>query len=324
MTVRWGIAGPGGMAAAFAEDMRLVDDGVITAVASRAQERADAFGDRFAIAHRYDSYNALAADAEVDIVYVATPHTCHERDTQRFVVAGKHVLCEKPFALNARQAGRMADTATRRGVFLMEAMWSRFLPSYRVLRDLVAEGRIGDPLLVESDFGFRMPVMPEHRLFDPRLGGGALLDVGIYPVQLCALVLGKPDRVSADGVIGSTGVDEQVAAVLHHPAGALGVVKAAIRVQMPCTARVSGTKGSIELPALAHRPDSLVVTTPEGVTHIDAPAEGGGWHYQVKHVHECLADGLVESPVMPLTESVSIMQTLDRIRAQIGIRYPDD
>ena len=176
---------------------------------------------------------------------MATPHAHHEANTLLFVEAGKHVLCEKPFALNARQAQRMADAARAQGVFCMEAMWSRFLPAYRVLVDVLGEGRIGEPLLVEADFGYRTPVVPDDRHFDLHQGGGALLDLGIYPVQLCTLVLGLPDRVSAEGVIGTTGVDEQVAAVLHHPGDRLGVVKAALQVSMACTARIAGTDGWI-------------------------------------------------------------------------------
>ena len=220
--IRWGVIGPGIIATGFAEAMQWVEGGTITAVASRSAERAEAFGDRFDIPTRYGDYDALAADPDVDVVYVATPHSRHEADTIGLLRAGKHVLCEKPFALNARQAARMAEEARSRGLFLMEAIWSRFLPAYRSLVEVIGEGRIGEPLLVEADFGFRRPVDPAHRHFAPELGGGALLDLGIYPIQLCTLVLGPIERVVADGVVGETGVDEVVTALLHHrgrPAG---------------------------------------------------------------------------------------------------------
>ena len=174
------------------------------------------------------------------------------------------MLCEKPFALNETEARLMVDAARTRGLFLMEAIWSRFLPSYQLLGRLLADQVIGEPLLVEGDFGFRRPIDPAHRLFDPALGGGALLDLGIYPVQLASLVLGAPDAISAQAHVGETGVDEQVAALLHHPSGALAVVKAAIRVSMACTARIAGTDGVIDLPAFMHCPDHLVVTTGAG------------------------------------------------------------
>jgi predicted dehydrogenase len=323
-TFRWGVAGPGGIAERFADGMRLVEDGEIMAVASRSLDRADAFADRFGIRSRYADYRALAEDPEVDVVYVATPQVRHEADTVTYVGAGKHVLCEKPFALNADQTQHMVEAARAHGVFLMEAMWTRFLPSYRALREVLDDGRIGEPLLVEADFGFRMPVTPDHRLFDLALGGGALLDLGIYPVQLCSFVLGLPDRISADGVVGTTGVDEQVAAVLHHASGALGVVKAAIRVSMTCTARIAGSDGWIELPAFMHCPDALTVGGPKGIERIDAAYEGDGLRFQVEEVHRCIADGLTESAVMPLAETVNLARTLDAIRAQVGVVYPGE
>jgi predicted dehydrogenase len=324
MTLRWGVAGPGGIATRFAEAMHLVEDSEIVAVASRTIERADAYADRFGVRARYANHDALASDPDVDIVYVATPHARHAADTIAFVEAGKHVLCEKPFALNARQARRMVDAARTRGVFLMEAMWSRFLPPYRLLCDLLGDGRIGEALLVEADFGFRMPVMPDHRLFDPGLGGGALLDLGIYPVQLCSLVLGTPDRVVADGIVGATGVDELVGAVLHHSRGALGVVKAAIRVNLACSARISGSDGWIDLPAFAHCPEWVAIGRPDGIERIDTAFEGDGLRFQIAEVHRCIADGALESSVMPLAETISIMTTLDAIRGQLGVTYPGE
>ncbi|HEY5886111.1 MAG TPA: Gfo/Idh/MocA family oxidoreductase [Acidimicrobiales bacterium] len=324
MTVRWGVAGPGAIATSFAQGMTMVDGGEITAVASRSLERADGYADRFGVVARYDSYEALAEDTEVDAVYVATPHARHEADTLLFVEAGKHVLCEKPFALNARQARRMVDAARAQGVFCMEAMWSRFLPAYRALVDLLGEGRIGEPLQVEADFGYRTPVVPEDRHFDLHQGGGALLDLGIYPVQLCTLVLGLPDGVSAEGVIGTTGVDEQVAAVLHHRGDTLGVVKAALRVPLACTARIAGTDGWIEVPAFMHCPEWLEVSGRTGPERIDADYDGEGLRFEVDAVHRCLAEGLTESPVMALDETVAIAGVLDDIRAQIGVVYPGE
>lgn len=319
-TIRWGVVGPGEIAAGFAEAMRSVEGGEIVAVASRSAERAAAFGDRFGIARRYGDYATLAADPDVDVVYVATPASRHEEDTLALLEAGKHVLCEKPLAVDAAQARRMAGHARERGLFLMEAMWSRFLPACRALAEVLDSGRIGDPLLVEADFGMRWPVRPEHRLFDPRLGGGALLDLGIYPVQLCSQVLGPVEHVVADGAIGETGVDEQVAAVLRHGGGRLGVVKTAIRTVMTCTARIAGTDGSIDLPAFMHCPDALTVTTrAAGTERIDAPYEGNGLQFEIAEVHRCLAEGLTESSVMPLGDSIAIASTLDAILAQIRL-----
>jgi predicted dehydrogenase len=317
VTVSWGVVGPGGIATRFAQAIELVADGRIAAVSSRSIDRANAFGDRFGIPHRYADDDELAADPTVDAVYVATPHSRHERDALRFLAAGRAVLCEKPFAPDAAATTRMAAAARDKGVFAMEALWSRFLPSYRILVDLVGSGRIGEPQLVEADFGFRVPVNPSHRLFDPALAGGALLDLGIYPVHLASLVLGPVEHVVADGVIGPTGVDEHVAAVLRHPGDRLSVVKAAIRVNMACTARIAGTDGTIDLPAFMHCPQSLTVRRGTDVDVIDASFEGEGLRFEIDEVHRSLEAGLTESPTMPLADTISMARTLDRIRDSI-------
>jgi predicted dehydrogenase len=323
--IRWGVAGPGGIATRFAEAMTRIDDGRIVAVASRSRERADAFADRFDIAARHRDYRALAEDPTVDAVYVATPHSRHEADTLIYLGAGKHVLCEKPLALNAAQARRMVEAAAGAGVFLMEAIWSRFLPSYRALVDVLGSGRIGTPLQVEADFGFRMPVDPDHRLFDPHRGGGALLDLGIYPIQLSTLVLGPVDHAAAAGIIGATGVDEQVAAVLRHEQGGLGVVQAAIRAPLACTARISGTDGWIDLPAFMHCPTEFTVhPVGAGPELVDGAYEGDGLQFEISEVHRCLAAGRTESPTMPLSETLALATAMDGIRSQIGLTYPGE
>ncbi|HXY93001.1 MAG TPA: Gfo/Idh/MocA family oxidoreductase, partial [Acidimicrobiia bacterium] len=205
--VRWGIASTGGIAASFTKDLAFVDDAEVVAVASRARKTARRFAAAHGIPRAHDSYEAMAADPNVDVVYVATPHSRHCADTLLFLAAGKHVLCEKPFALNHAQASSMAADARARGLFLMEAMWSRFLPAYVELRRLVAGGAVGEVVLVEGAFGFAVPFDASHRLFAPELGGGALLDVGVYPVQLAHLLLGTPAGVSAVAAMGATGVD---------------------------------------------------------------------------------------------------------------------
>ena len=206
----------------------------------------------------------------------------------------------------------------------MEAIWSRFLPSYRAIVDVLGAGRVGEPLLVEADFGFRRPVDPKDRLFRLDLGGGGLLDLGIYPIQLCSLVLGPPQHAAAEGVIGETGVDEHVAAVLRHPGGRLGVVKASLRVGMTCTARISGTEGSIEVPALMHCPNAITVTTVDGSERINGSYEGNGLRFEIEEVHRCLAAGETESRVMPLDETMVFATTLDSIREQIGLVFPGE
>ncbi len=320
MSVRWGVIGPGGIAARFADAMAQCDGGEIVAVSSRSIDRAHAYADRFGVGRRYDDVDALAADGEVDAVYVATPHSQHEADTVRMAEAGKHVLCEKSFALTALQARRMVDAVQAAGVFCMEAVWSRFLPAYRTMTALITDGRIGEPLLVEADFGFRTPVDPAGRHFDLALGGGAMLDLGVYPVQLCHLILGAPTSVIAGGSMGVTGVDESIVAVLGYADDRLGVAKAALRVPMSCTGRISGTEGHIDIPAFVHCPDHLVVggSRPE---RIDCSWVGEGMRFEIDEVHRCLAAGLPESPVMSLAETVSIAETMDAALTQLGVVY---
>jgi predicted dehydrogenase len=322
--IRWGVMGPGSIAAGFADAMSMVDGGDIVAVASREADRAEAYGDRFGVPRRYGDYGALAEDPAVDAVYVATPQSRHRDDTLMLLEAGKHVLCEKPFAINAGQGQEMVAAARRRGLFLMEAIWSRFLPTYRHLVDLVGDGRIGQPIFVEADFGFRRALDPEDRLFRLDLGGGGLLDLGIYPLQLCTLVLGPVEHVAAEGVLGETGVDEQVAAVLRHAGGTLGVIKAALRVPMTCTARISGTDGIIEIPALMHCPNSLRLLSPAGIEEFDGSYEGNGLRFEIEEVHRCLAAGETESATMTLDETLALAGTLDAIRAQIGLLFPGE
>jgi predicted dehydrogenase len=214
----------------------------------------------------------------------------------------------------------MVAAARSSGLFLMEAMWSRFLPGYQRLRRLVEDGRIGDPLLVEASFGFRADLDPTHRLFDLALGGGALLDLGIYPIQLCSFVLGLPERVVADGVVGTTGADEVVTGLLHHADGRLGVVQAATRLTLTNTARISGTDGAIEVPAFMHCPTTLTI----GDETFDCAFEGDGIRFEIEEVHRCLAAGLGESPTMSLDESVALMAVMDDMRRQIGVVYPGE
>jgi predicted dehydrogenase len=322
--VRCGIAGPGAIAVGFANGLQLLDDADLVAVGSRSIDRAQDFAARYAIPAAYGSYDDLAGDPNVEAVYVATPQSCHEADTLRFLEAGKHVLCEKPFALNEAQGRRMVEAARSRGLFLMEAMWSRFLPPYRELARLLDDKAIGEPMFVEADFGMQLAFDPDNRLYDPSRGGGGLLDLGVYPVQLASLVLGTPSSVVAVGSIGETGVDEQVAAVLGHPGGRLAVVKTSLVTNLTFTARIAGTAGAIELPAFMHCPGSITVVARGERRVIDTPWEGDGLRFQVEEVHRCVAAGQLESPIMSHAETLSILHTLDAIREAIGLRFPGE
>jgi predicted dehydrogenase len=321
---RWGIAATGDVAARFAESMASTTGGTVVAVGSRSSARARAFAERFDIPHAHGSYENLVADPDVDVVYVATPHARHAADALLALERGKHVLCEKPFALNAGQVREVARFAAQQDRFVMEAMWTRFLPSYVALVDLLAAGRIGEPLLVEADFGWRAPVDPTTRHFDLAQGGGGLLDLGVYPIHLSILVLGRPEAVAAEGHVGHTGIDESVAAVLRHSGERLGVVKAALRIPMSCTARIAGTEGWIEIPAFMHCPSSFTVRTVHGEETIDAAWEGDGFRFQVEEVHQCLDRELRESPRMPIDDTIAMAEVMDDIRSQLGVRYPGE
>lgn len=323
-TVRWGIAATGGIAAAFVDDLTRLDGHTVVAVGSRTAERAEAFGAAHGIAHRHGSLAALADDPDVDVVYVASPQSCHKADTQRFLAAGKHVLCEKPFALNATEAAAMIEAATSRGLFVMEALWSRFLPAYELLRRVLEEGRIGEPQLVEADFGFHLPFDRDHRLYDPERGGGALLDVGIYPLQLATLVLGPPASVVASARLGESGVDETTLAVVTHESGGHSVAKASIRTALAGRARIAGSLGVVELPAPMHVPRSLTLSIGDSVEQLDASFDGNGLRFQAIEVAARLAAGDVESPIMPHAETLRLASLMDSIRAAIGLRYPGE
>ena len=322
---RWGILGTGRIAGKFAEGLAKLEDADLAAVGSRSAAAAETFGERYDVPRRHASYAALADDPDVDVIYVATPHTYHKENSLLCLQAGKAVLCEKPFTINAREAEEIVTYAREHGLFLMEAMWTRFLPHIDKLRQLLAGGAIGEVRMIKADFIFRTDVDEESRLFDPALGGGALLDVGIYPVSLAAMIFGAPSRIASLADLGATGVDEQAAIVLGYDDGQLAVLTAAIRTAGPHEALILGTEGSIRLHEPWWRPTQMTLARngqPDEL--IDEPAVGNGYNYEAAEVMRCLREGRTESDVISLDESLSIMRTLDAIRAQWGLRYPGE
>jgi len=327
--VRWGISGTGRIAIDFTKALARVPDARLLGVSSRSQERANAFAAQHGIARSYGSLEALLADPDIDIVYVASPHSEHCREALQVVGAGKHVLVEKPFGLSAAEAHRVFAAAATSGVFVMEALWSRFLPAHVRLRELVAQGAIGEVRCVEASFGFPFPDQPEHRLLNPALGGGALLDLGIYSVNTALQLLGPPDDVVATATFGPTGVDVNTAVALRFPGGAVATARCSLTALDPCTARVIGSEGFIDLPGPQHCPEYLTLRTPrhyrDGSTdgeRIDLPVNGDGLRYQVQEVHDCLRRGVQQSTVMSWQHTLDLMTTLDRARTCIGLEYP--
>ncbi len=320
--LRWGILGCGSIAAKFATGLQSVPDAKLVAAASRAQDKADQFADKFGAPHRHAGYELLAQNPDVDVVYVATPHPMHAEHSILCLNAGKAVLCEKPFTVNAAQAEQVIQVARARSVFLMEAMWSRFFPLMGRVRELIQNGAIGDVRMVQADFGFRTDVNPKGRLFDLALGGGGLLDVGVYPLSLASMLLGAPTQVTSVAQLGETGVDEQAAFALMYEGGRIASLTTGIRTNMPHEAIVMGTEGMIKLHAPWWKLAKITVTIGGKDEVLDEPFDGQGMNYEAAHVGACLAAGKTESDIMPLSESLQLMQTMDTLRAQWGLRYP--
>jgi len=321
--IRWGILGTGKIAHQFAAALRRLPEAELLAVGSRSAEAAGRFADEFEIARRYPSYTELVRDPEVEVIYVATPHSCHAENTQLALKAGKAVLCEKPFTINAAEAREVIGLARERKLFLMEAMWTRFFPLMAKLRELLDAGAIGEVRQLTADFGFRAEYQDEPRLFGPELGGGALLDVGVYPVSLASMLFGPSGKVVSTANLGPTGVDDEAAMILTHDRGEMAILHTAIRLETAQEAIITGTQGRIRIHSPWWRPTVMTLSR-EGKSdeRLDFPLEGNGYEYEAREVMSCIRGGKLESALMPLDESVSIMRTLDTIRAQWGLKYP--
>lgn len=321
--LRWGILATARIARKFIAGVRASEHGQVVAVGSRSQATADAFGEELDIPRRHGSYQALADDANVDAIYVATPHPMHKDATILCLQAGKAVLCEKPFAVNAAQAAEAVAVARERKVFCMEAMWSRFLPSVRKAKEIVDSGRLGELRMIMADFGFRTGWNPEGRLLKPELAGGGLLDVGIYPISLAGMFLGEAREIASLAHIGETGVDEQAGIVIKYDGGRIASMTTGVRIHTPMEAWLLGTEAKIHLHHAWWRGGKLTVLKDQHEQEtIDPPMVGNGYNYEADEVARCLAAGKLESDAIPLDETLSLMRTLDAIRAQWGLTYP--
>ena len=321
-TIHWGILGPGTIARQFATGLQAVPRAKLLAVGSRTQEKADAFADQFHAPKRHASYEALAADPDVHVIYIATPHPGHKAAALLCIEHGKAVICEKPFTVNANEAEEVIAAARAKGVFVMEAMWSRFFPAMAHVRKLLTDGVIGEIRMLQADFGFRTGVNPESRLFNPALAGGGLLDVGVYPISLASMIFGTPSQVTGLAHLGETGVDEQAAIVLGYPGGALASITTGIRINTPHEAFILGTDGHIKLHGPWWKPATLTVNSGGKSEDVTLPFESVGMNYEAEEVNRCLRAGKTESETMPLAETLAIMKTLDTLRSQWGLKYP--
>jgi predicted dehydrogenase len=316
--VRWGILGTGGIAHAFVTDLQLTDSGVAVAAGSRSQESADHFADKFGIENRHGSYFSLAEDPAVDVIYVATPHPMHYENAILALRAGKHVLVEKPFTMNAAEAREIVQVARERGLFAMEAMWTRFLPHMAVIRDWLAQGVLGDVVTLTADHGQWFAKNPEFRLFAPELGGGALLDLGVYPVSFASMVLGTPSRIVSMSDPAFTGVDAQTSMLFGYDSGAQALLTCTLLAKSPTRAAIVGTDARIEVEGNFYAPVAVTLIPRNGdPIRVESVHEGRGLHHQAEEVARRLAAGDVESPLMPLDETISIMETMDTVLAQV-------
>lgn len=323
--LRWGILATGGIAHAFAQDLR-TSGRDLTAVGSRRREAADAFAAEFGIAHAHGSYEDLVADPDVDIVYISTPHPLHAENATLALEAGKHVLVEKPFTLNAAEASRVRDVAAEKGLLAMEAMWTRYLPHMVRVRELIADGALGDIRALTADHTQRITTDPAHRLNALELGGGALLDLGIYPISFAWDILGAPLTVGATATFGPTGADSEVATVFSHASGALSTTLSAAHAAGPNTAHVIGTEARIDIDHVWYSPTSfrLVAADDTIVEEYRSSVAGRGMQYQALAAERYVAEGANDSDILPIDETVAIMGTLDAVRTLIGLRYPGE
>ncbi|MET1021604.1 MAG: Gfo/Idh/MocA family oxidoreductase [Arthrobacter sp.] len=329
--LRWGVIATGGIAAAVTRDLELLADAELYAVSSRTQAAADAFAADYGFARAYGDqngqtgYERLLANDAVDVVYVATPHAQHHKIALAALTAGKHVLCEKALTVNAREAAELVSLARAKGLFLMEAMWSRFLPSMQRAFEIAASGEIGEVRWVGADLGFPAPYSPASRLWAPKDGGGALLDLTIYPLLWALGTLGFPQTVTATGWLNDDGVDAQNALTLGYHHGAQAQLTSSLLAHGPRTATVAGSQGFLQSVGSINNPRELLVR----VGFDEARSEsfdvvGRGYSYELREVTRCIQQGLTESPVMPLEDSLNTMRLFDGVRAQLGVIYPND
>ncbi|MGN6132046.1 MAG: Gfo/Idh/MocA family protein [Nocardioidaceae bacterium] len=322
--VRWGVLGTGKIATAFALNLALLPECEIAAVAARRLESAEAFARRHGAARAYGDYRALVADPEVDIVYVATPHALHLEHVGLAFEAGKPVLCEKPLTLNAADAQSLVAQARDRGLFLMEGMWMRCNPLVRRLRQLAEAGAFGTLRQVRADLGFRVDSPPTDRLLDPALGGGALLDMGIYPIAFAHLFLGEPSTVTAAATLSAAGADLDVALSLAYDSGATASLTSSMTSWSPRTASIATDLGRVDVPAPFHHPTTATWTSDGRSETLTAEVTGTGLADEALEVVRCLRAGETESPLVPLDDTVAVMELMDRVRRDIGVRYPGD
>ena len=320
---KWGIIGTGGIARAFATDIALLGDHVVAAVGSRSLEKAENFIKSIPGAKAYGSFDALLNDSHIDAIYVATPHPSHKENVIAALKAKKPVLCEKPFAVNAAEAKEMVATAKANDVALMEAMWARFLPHYAKIREIVASGVLGQITTIHADHGQRLADQNIPRLVEPSLAGGALLDLGIYPISFAHMILGVPQSITSTAVLTDKGVDAQSSMIFDYSNGAQAVLNTTMIVQTPCTAVIAGLNGFLEVNRTFYNPTSMRLTLFDGtITDYPSDYKGHGLREQAVEFARVVKSGAKESPILTWADTIAIMEIMDTVRSQIGLKYP--
>jgi predicted dehydrogenase len=318
----WGILGPGGIARAFAKDLTLLEGHTIGAVGSRSIDNAHSFAKDFG-GTAYGSYEQLVKDPTIDAIYVATPHPAHHDNVILALNAGKPVLCEKPFAVNAGEAQAMVDAAAKNKVALMEAMWARFLPHYSKVREIIASGVLGPILSIHADHGQRLADQNIPRLVEPHLAGGALLDLGIYPISFAHMILGNPASITSSAIMTNKGVDAQTSMIFTYQSGAQSVLTTTMIEQTPCRAVVAGLHGWLEIDRTFYNPASMRVVLNDGtVTQYPNTYTGHGLREQAESFKQLVQSGKVQSEILSWQDTIDIMKTMDAVREQIGLKYP--
>jgi predicted dehydrogenase len=324
--LRWGILGAGGIAGAFVKDLQ-ANGATVTAVGSRSGRKAREFADRFGIPAAHGSYAGLVADDSVDAVYVATPHAMHAPDAELALNAGKHVLVEKPFTINAAEARSVVELAASRGLVVLEAMWTRWVPTMVRLREVIASGAIGDARTLIADHTQLVTKDLASRMYDPALGGGALLDLGVYPISFASDLFGAPRTIAAASSPTETGVDAQTSIVFGYDGGRSAVIHTALDAKGPNTAAILGTEGRIAVDSVWYTPTSFTVYDRQDAVleRYESPdVTGRGMHFQALELERLVAEGSLGGSILSPEESISIMATMDEIRRQIGLRYPNE
>lgn len=323
--IKWGILGCGKIANKFAEGLEVVPDAILEAVASRTEGKAKNFGKIFGVKKTYNNYEELVKNPAVDVIYIATTHNFHYENVLLCLNHGKPVLCEKPITLNALQAEQLIRTARNKNLFLMEAMWTRFFPCIIKLNEFLDEGVLGEIQHITADFGINKEFNPKVRSFNPDLGGGALLDLGIYPISFARMIYKQPpSKIKSSAYIGKTNVDEKSCYLFEYKNGQTAILSSSHRLIMPHDAFIYGTKGYFRIPDFYH-PSKLILKL-EGKQEktIRVPFKSTGYNYEAMEVMYCLNSGKLESKIMPLDETLEIMKTMDTLRSQWHLKYPGE